>query len=284
MENYFMCPDKKVISCSDCIKQCRRKERCLALPLLVYASRTRDLNRRHFSVTELLSPTLQMYLKATHGELIKPQSILPSAIGTACHAILEDCLPIGYAGEFRLESDGITGQMDCIDLKGKTLYDYKITSVYKVASMLGYSMYRGYKEITRGKNKGEQRFGLHWTTEPNGRHDYGDYCKQQNLYRILLAKNGIEINDMYLQCIIKEPESKLKETPLKKPCYLIKLPKMNDERLWRYAQYKKEALLHAIDTGELPRQCSPKETWNGRRCKDYCNVAVHCPYMNGGSK
>lgn len=202
---------------------------------------------------------------------------MPSSIGTSMHGILEDCLPHGYAGEFRLEYQGLTGQMDCIDLKGKTLYDYKVTSTYKACRMLGYQSTFGYKEITRGKNKGEKKWSKIWI---EGTHDYGDYAKQQNLYRILLAKNGIEVNDMYLQAIIKEPESTLLDTPLKATCHLIKVPKMNDKRLLEYALYKKDLILKAIQNDELPKPCTHKERWGGRRCKDYCTVSWICPYKD----
>lgn len=272
-----MCPDSETIDAQECIANCRMKERCLAVPLLVHASRTRKYDRTNFSVTEVLSPTLIIYLKAKYGEVIDPRTSLPSAIGTATHALLENCLPVGYAGEFRLAADGVTGQMDCIDIKGKTLYDYKVTSAYKVATMLGKKYGGIYKEITRGKNKGKKKWVTQW--KDGGTHHYGDYCKQQNLYRILLGKHGIEINDMYLQCIIKEPMSALVDFNLDKLCYLIKLPKMNDERLWSYAVYKRNALVNAIQNDILPKQCSPKDTWNGKRCKSYCSVAHVCPYL-----
>lgn len=280
MKNWFQCPDGKKITCKDCLEKCRMEKRCLAKPLLVYCSRTRNLNRTNFSVTEVLSPTLVMYLRAKFGEVIIPESVLPSAIGTATHAILEGCLPQNYAGEFRLNYKGLTGQMDCIDLENKVMYDYKITSAYKSAVMLGKHYGGEYKEITRGKNKGQKKWVIKW--QDGGLHHYGDYCKQQNLYRILIDKTmGIKLKDMYLQIIVKEPKSNLKDFGLDRQSFLIHLPKMNDKRLLEYALYKKDALVYCIEHDLLPKQCTPKETWNGRRCKDYCNVRNFCPYMGG---
>lgn len=278
IENSFICPDGFTIPTSECLESCRMNTRCLAKPLLLFASRTRDLNRRHFSATELLAPTLIMYLKHKYGEYIDPKTVMPAAIGTATHAILEDCFPRNYTGEFRLEYKGVTGQMDCIDLENKVLYDYKITSAYKVCSMLGMAWKWQEHTITRGKRKGEKTWKKVWSD--GGLHHYGDYCKQQNLYRYLIQKTmGIEIKQMFLQCIIKEPASYLKDYGLDTNCYLIELPKMNGERLFNYVSYKRQYLLDCIDNNEIPRQCSAKETWNGRRCKDYCSVRHVCPYV-----
>lgn len=119
------------------MRECRMGQRCLAKPLLVNASRTRNLNRTHFSVTEVLSPTLYMYLKATNPETINPFSSIASTVGTSVHGILENCLPQNYAGEFRLNYNGLTGQMDCIDLENGVLYDYKVVGAYKAATMMG---------------------------------------------------------------------------------------------------------------------------------------------------
>lgn len=286
-ENSFLCPDGQTILVKDCMSQCRMGQRCLAKPLLVNASRVRDLNRTNFSVTEVLSPTLYMYLKATHNETINPFSSIAATVGTSVHGILENCLPHNYAGEFRLNYQGLTGQMDCIDLEHHTLYDYKVVGAYKCATMMGgRPLWKPYI-ITRGKRKGETEMRQQWFYD--GLHHYGDYCKQQNLYRILLGKHGIPIEDMFLQVIIKEPINTIKTFNLDKQCYLLKLPKMNDQRLLDYALYKKDALVNAIATNTMPRQCSAKDRWvsktypMGRRCKDYCSVSYCCPYYNKGS-
>lgn len=283
-ENKFICPDNQTILVKDCLNKCRLKERCMAKPLLVNASRLRDLNRTHFSVTEVLSPTLYMFLKAKNPETINPFSSIAATVGTSVHGILENCLPQNYAGEFRLNYEGLTGQMDCIDLENHTLYDYKVVGAYKAATMMGgRPMWEKYT-ITRGSRKGEQEWRQVWIYD--GIHHYGDYCKQQNLYRILLNKHGIPITDMYLQLIIKEPIATVKTFGLNQQCYLVKLPKLSDQRLLDYALYKKDALVTAIETKTLPKQCSAKERWvskscpEGRRCKDFCSVNYCCPYYN----
>ena len=171
-ENSFLCPDGQTILVKDCMNQCRMGQRCLAKPLLVNASRVRDLNRTNFSVTEVLSPTLYMYLKATHSETINPFSSIAATVGTSVHGILENCLPHNYAGEFRLNYEGLTGQMDCIDLEHHTLYDYKVVGAYKCATMMGgRPLWKPYT-IKRGKRKGETELRQQWFYD--GLHHYGD--------------------------------------------------------------------------------------------------------------
>lgn len=288
--NKFKCPDGQTITCDDCLEKCRMGNRCVSLPILQVGSRTRDYkNRKAYSVTEVLSPTLLMYLKAKYGEVIDPFSVIPSLIGTSIHAILEGNLPVDYAGEFRISKDGITGQMDCIDLKGKTLYDYKVVGGYKAMRMMGYEQKRVPRIITRGKRKGEEEWTPVWTYTGNA--DFGEYHLQQNLYRILLREIGIEIEKMYLQVITKETVGQLKgyvvhgtggQLPvgkLQRACFLVEVPMLDDKEIWSMAIKKKEDLQYAIENDIMPPMCD--ETWGGRRCKDYCSVNIYCPYYGG---
>lgn len=285
--NKFKCPDGETIDCQECLTKCRLGQRCMAKPVLKFSSNTRNYkNRRSWSTTELLAPTCQMFLKAKYGEVIDPFSIVPSALGTAMHAILEGNLPNNFAGEFRLEKDGVTGQMDCVDLQNKVLYDYKVVGTYKALRMLGYETTWAERTITRGKRKGETTLEQVWRYTGNA--DFGEYHYQQNLYRLLLKDIGIDIQKMYLQVFIKEPAGvmaqykimdsygQIPKGKLTKASFLVEIPMVDDDELWTMIQSKREDLSKAIESDIVPEMCS--ETWNGKRCQIYCSVNDVCPY------
>ena len=60
--------------------------------------------------------------------------------------------------------------------------------------------------------------------------------------------------------------------------YLIPIRRIRDDWILRYMQKKAQTLQQALAERRLPPRCSSKERWHDRKCKDYCQVAEHCPY------
>ncbi|GAG93051.1 unnamed protein product [marine sediment metagenome] len=54
---------------------------------------------------------------------------------------------------------------------------------------------------------------------------------------------------------------------------------MQDEDVKNYFETKAAALHKALDTGYAPK-CNDEETWSGRRCAGWCDVAKACQTMN----
>ena len=270
----FTCPDGNTVSVNDCIQKC--KNRCLTLPTLIMASKTRKWDGKTFSVTQLLQPTLQSYLKIKYPETISPMGVLAAALGTSGHALLEGNMPEGFRGEFRIKSkDGlITGQPDCIDVKNGVLYDYKFVAAFSLARMLGMKQERYQHELLKGKNKGKKEWRVRWV--PGGEKDFHHYDEQLNMYRVLLEDNGIKINKMILQVMAKESLAVLKSLGLDRQAYLIEIPKKEDWLVRKFFDDKYKKLYYSLKNDVVPSICD--ETWNGRRCKDYCSVNAYCPY------
>lgn len=84
----FVCPDKETIMVSDCLKQCRMKERCLTTPYLVHISTERGWNGIP-STTQLLNGTMLEYLKLTKPYSVDPDSRAFMLYGTIHHQALE---------------------------------------------------------------------------------------------------------------------------------------------------------------------------------------------------
>jgi hypothetical protein len=58
--------------------------------------------------------------------------------------------------------------------------------------------------------------------------------------------------------------------------YLLKINRISDSWLYLYFAMKKAALDKALKSGTIPGFCSHRETWGGRKCKDYCDVYEEC--------
>lgn len=279
LEN-FICPNGEITSVKDCFEHCQN--RCLTMPTLIMASRTRKWDGKTFSVTQLLQPTLISYLKLTVPETMSPMNTLQAALGTSGHALLEGCMPRGYVGEFRMiDSNGkITGQPDCIDLKTQTLYDYKFVAAFSLAKMLGKKREGYFYEIKRGAKKGQTEWRYRWID--GGKPDYHNYDWQLNMYRILLKQNNIDIKHMVIQATAKESERQLLDLGLDRRSYLIDIPFYPDNDVLEKFNLAYDRLYDAVSTNTMPSPCD--DTWNGKRCESYCSVNEHCPYYQKGKK
>ena len=100
---------------------------------------------------------------------------------------------------------------------------------------------------------------------------------QVNAYRMLLEEHNFKVDDMHIQMYVRDYSLRIAaERNVEKPIYLIKVNKISDIWLKRYFAIKKRRLEEAMATGNLPTFCSKRESWNGRKCEDYCNVYEAC--------
>lgn len=277
MIEFFKCPNGDKVSVKDCLTWC--DHRCLSLPTLIFASRTRKWDGKTFSVTQLLQPTLQAYLKLTVPETVSPMDTLVAGLGTAGHALLEGCIPQGYIGEFRMinRKGTITGQPDLINLAEKTMIDYKFCASYSVACMLGYHQEGYWHEYKRGAKKGTKEWKFRFV--PGGEPDWHGYDWQQNMYRLLLKENGIEIDKMLLQVTARESDATLRQLGLEQRTYMFEVPRYDDDAVYAKFDEAYNKLKTALDTKTMPPMCD--DIWGGRRCSGYCSVNEHCPYYKG---
>jgi len=174
------------------------------------------------------------------------------------------------------------------DKETKTLLDYKNTGSYKCAKLLGMT-YKlipdpsGAKYKMSGKwgKKGSPKMIKQWYRD-EGLADYGDWGWQVNWYRYLLNKAGYDVDNMYIQVTLRDGGLAVsRDRGLYKHIYLIEIPKYDDEVLENKFLSARDELVKALETGNLPQQCSKEQTWDGRKCQSYCDVRHLCPYNNG---
>jgi len=279
----FICPNGNAIRIEDCLKSCMMKQRCMFLPTLRAVAKSLDRGLSEPSVTELLAGTREMYLKKTTDYAVDPQSTLYALHGSAVHTINENHTEGNILSEIRLTDDTTTGKFDMygkiLDEDDGVLGDLKITSSYKLMKALGiykFDVLTG-EVYKTGLKKGQPK------TRKEFRYDGVKYVMewaiQLNYYRILLEKQGFQVNKMVIQAMCRDNSLRIAgERGIDKPIYLIPINKISDRWLIRYMDYKAKQLKKALQEKRLPPRCSAKERWNNRKCLDYCVIAGNCPY------
>jgi len=251
---------------------------------LKYMAKQRP-NDRKPSTTELLTGTCEAYLKRTENYFINPQERAFALTGTMHHEKLEDS-DDDILSEKAMERHGITGILDMYDPKSKVLVDYKNCGSYKVAQALGMSFCliddpSGAVYLRNGKwgRKGSPRKVKEFYKNEE-KADFGDWKWQLNWYRYMLECEGYEVDKMYIQATVRDGGIQMaRERGIDRNIYLIKVPMIDNERLKEKFLEKRDLLLKALETKELPEKCNEEETWGGVKCERFCDVRHTCPYV-----
>lgn len=279
---WFRCPDGQVVEIEQCLKNCMREERCMALPALIAVGRERKWSGKP-SVTQLLKPTREMYLLIKNDFAIDPQKKVSAMIGTLSHSIMENNTPIGWLSEFRVEDDICSGQPDAFDLTTGTLWDFKFYGAYRIAIALGYrGKYEYVGEYQKGPNKGKPKF--EFVYRPGGVRDVLEVAIQLNKYRQLIEKHNFKVNHMKVQMFVRGGLDKVARSyGLDRISYIVPIYPISDIWVNRFLNKKHYDLMTALDKDILPPVCSEKERWSSKtrpdyKCINYCDANIVCPY------
>ena len=279
----FICPNGKRISIDRCLSSCPQGERCMFLPTLRAIADSLDRGIKGATVTELIAGVRETYLKKTRCYAVDPQSVLYSLHGQAVHTINEGFTAGEILSEERLRDKLTSGKFDLygriLDEEEGVLGDLKITSSYKLAKALGY-----YKVdvptgdvFKTGPRKGQPKTRKEFRRD--GVRHVWEWAVQLNYYRLLLEQAGFEVKRMCIQAMCRDSSLRTaSERGITGQVYVIPIYRISDHWLRLYFGKKAQLLRKALKSRELPPPCSPKETWNGRKCLDYCEVRENCPH------
>ena len=212
------------------------------------------------SVTQLLNGTRQSYLEITTDYNAKPEDRAWAVLGTETHQRLENAAnEIGLSTEERLSYDDISGQRDLVEPYDGyyRIVDYKVIGSYKWAML-------------QHEEKKEEA--------------WHDYKLQLNMYRILVKKNieesGIQLHPTkpcWLFGILRDGRTQsARSLNIYDTTFFTPVEVLRDSTVLKYFKTKKRALLKALKTKEIPKLCNAQETWEGRKCKNFCNVSKAC--------
>lgn len=295
----FICPDNQEIDTKECLQKCRLGERCMSLPMLGSMAKQR-VWRGVPSTTQLLNGTYESFLKIITGYSKSPDELVFATLGTGIHAHLDTAKMSGVfteedMGVFESE-DGVTGRPDMVtDEDDKiTLWDYKVAGSFKVASALGLSFrheqsttdfykQKSYVKDSEGNTtafeKGSPKMIKVWYADP-AKADTFEWNMQLNYYRIMFEKKmGVKIAALKIQVIVRDGGIAMAlERGITKRAYVIDIPILDDTYAEGYFIEKKAHLEEALKRFDWDEKCSDRETWNGRKCKDFCDVRHVCKF------
>ena len=279
----FICSDGERIPIIKCLDKCRKEQRCMFLPTLRAVADSLDRGIEEATVTELIAGVRETYLKKTFAYAVEPQSVLYSLHGQGIHAMHEGHTDGEILGEVRLADKVTSGKFDLygkiLDEEEGVLGDLKVTSSYKIAKALGiYKVDVPTGEVYKtGLKKGQPKTRKEFRYD--GVRHVWEWAVQLNYYRILLEQAGFKVSRMFIQAMCRDNSLRTAtERGVTKAVYIIPINRISDRWLVRYFGKKAEMLQQAIKDKRLPLPCSMKETWEGRKCLEYCEVREHCPH------
>lgn len=254
---YFLCPDGNKISTAMCLENCRMGKRCLTFSTLKQLAENRP-PLPNPSVTELLNGPRIEWLKRKYDYSESPDDMAFRFLGTKAHESLELAAHDMGVNEERLFNEYTTGRFDNLEYEdGKhwTLTDYKTYGSYAVKKML---------------EEGNEELEL-----------------QLNMLRLLIEKqdppikvNGnpvMHIEKLYVQVIVRDGGTYMaKKNGIPWKMRRLEVGKLPDNIVEGYFRRRREELLDAIKHDQIPRLCTEKESWEGKRCAEYCQVKEWC--------
>jgi hypothetical protein len=293
----FICPDGETIDIERCLKVqgCRMQQRCCTVPSLrLYGF---DREWKGVSPSSAGNGPRAMYLKATTGYAISPDSRVWAGLGTSTH---DKYGAHKYSGnvlsEQPLSDDDMSGIADVLEQDEwkpgyYVLTDYKTWGSYKVAKALGITILKSEEVVLdeflapvilkSGKNKGKPK-----TKKVSERIidpatvDLRSEELQLNRYRIFFEQYGFPVSRLQIQAIPRDGGTYIaKGRGIEKNLYIIPVKKLLNDFVLDFYKTLNDEVLEAFKTGYV-RLCNSWENWEYRRCDGYCEVAEACKEMS----
>lgn len=282
----FICPDNQRVSIEDCFKACRLEHRCMTLPSLMLISGGRKWGGVP-STTQLLNGTMEEFLKITKSYYVIPDKRAFMLQGIRHHKSLEQAAKkLGMAAEIPLNFDRDIFDLLVWENNIFGLTDYKYWGSYRVAKSLGIVEVgkqpdpsgATYKTNSKWGRAGNPKMVPVWEQCPN-KVDNWEAEYQQNRYRIMIKKVAkIDLGWMELQVTVRDGGLFVaKERGVFRNTYMIPIPFLPDEMIEQYFNLKTMNLLEALSKEGWNTPCSVEESWEGLRCKEWCDVWEWCP-------
>lgn len=298
MLKYFICPDGQQSEIATCLADggCRLKKRCLTKSTLTSLGKQRKWAGIP-SVTQLIRGTMEAFLLITEDYAESPQESTFKLLGTTVHKNLEENEFGNSLAEGDLQyttKDGISMRPDLLETEDgwNILTDYKVSGSYKIAKAIGLyavleedtkNQYKQRTNITNPENgeqitrlKGDNKLVKVWKRDIR-RQDCLDWIRQTNYYRLGINEMGFDVDEMRVQALVRDGGLQIaQQRGLDEKIYMIPIPVLDDVAVRSYFVSKRTALLKALDDVKCLQPCTDEESWDGRKCEQYCSVADKC--------
>ncbi len=283
---WFVCPDNERIETDTCLAEggCRMGDRCASRSYLQLVRSDRPWKGKP-STTQLISGTMQSFLKITKDYAVSPDDRAFMIHGSKGHKRLE-MVDDDYSileERFNDEDSDITGIADTLEEENGyiILSDTKTSGSYKVAKALGFVVIDEPipgEFFKSGKRKGEQKTRKVLVRDET-KIDRRDWELQLNKYRIEFEKRGFKPAELRIQCIVRDGNTFIaRSRGVFRNVYYFKIPILPDDEVNEYFERKRSALATAVANGFWKQTCTAQENWDGLKCEKYCEVAEFCHY------
>lgn len=225
------------------------------LPEAVVQAVTNDTYKKgdaDFTVTEILRPPRQRALMKRHADELEEDvsDRLWALYGQMGHTLLEragmpnDITEVRYKAKFG--NWWLSAQMDSVAVMKRVLTDWKFTTAFKFMA---------------------------------GKLPPADYVWQLNIQKRILDRQPepIQVDQLQIGGMLRDwqiskadKDRRYPQTPI---C-IMPIRVLPAEQVDVFVLNSIESHL-AAENGDLPR-CTEEETWQGRRCRDYCSVKKFC--------
>lgn len=237
------------------------------------------------STTQLLNGTMYEFLKLTQPYVVNPDGRAFMIAGTKHHEQLEvKAKELGLPSEVPLNVD--RDIFDLLEPEGSSynLTDYKLWGSYRVARALGLVEVGKKPDPSGAVYKSSGKWGQAGTPkmitvfQPMPQEvDLFNEELQLNRYRIMLEELGITISKMQLQVTVRDGGLAIASSRgVVRNIYKIPIKKLDDNIIKEYFAGKADDLGVALTNGQWEVPCNDKESWEGKRCENYCEVARYC--------
>jgi len=280
----YICPDRGCIKFEDCLQKCRLGERCVSTPTLRALSVQRTWTGLP-STTQLLSGTRYSLLKIIKDYYEDIQNLSFILLGNKTHKSLEDNDTEGTA-EIEFKDKTQSGIADYYDATEKTLWDYKTSGAFKVHKALGMRKKKVndptgeiYTRSGSGYKKGDIKKITIWDKIPEMA-DKWEWTLQTNRYAIWLEDSNRPVEKIKIEVILRDGGTmSARNYGIEKKIEVIDIPILNREYVLHYFERKRKMLILAIALSWAPR-CNNVDSWDGRKCLNYCPVSNFCKEMS----
>lgn len=288
----LLCPDGTRVTTEECLKKCRMGDPCLSPETVKLVAGSRKWTGKP-SITQLLNGTRYEFLKILNPVWIWPENRAFAILGTVHHARLAEQADLDDLSEVRFEDELKSGQSDRLQLLEDgtyLLWDYKTWGSYKVARFLGmtfeYIDDPSGATYQRTTTVGGRKFGpgmpkqvKKWSPNPLVANS-DDLALQVNGYRLLAEAHGYVVSRMKVQITVRDGDTvNARNNGIEWRMRSFPVPRLSDDMVAEYFNRKRAALIHAVETEEMPERCSQEERWDDRRCTPkFCEGIEHCDY------
>jgi hypothetical protein len=218
-----------------------------------------------------------------------------AAFGTSTHEKLSlHSFTFDVLSEEKLSDDEIEGIADLLEPDEWNqgyyiLTDYKNWGSYKVAKALGIISKVHYEPVLEngrkvyfksGKRKGQEKTKKITDLIINPKKaDLRAEELQLNRYRMLFEKYGFPISEIRIQAMVRDGGLySSKARGVKRNLEMINVNILPNEAVLAFYAGLKAEVKEAFEYGHI-RKCNSWETWEGRKCNGYCEVAEYCKEM-----